>query len=315
MMLYKMMPRERTTISSALTATLFTCLLFSPAQYALACATCGCTLSSNAAMGYTSQPGWQFTLQYDYINQNQLRHGTGTAATVPIDHELEDKTTNQYITAGLLYAPNSKWNVNLQIPYVIRDHTTYGDYDPAQPLEASGSHSSSLGDIKLIGSFQGFLPTHNLGAQLGVQFPTGRHGESVSFSSGPMAGEPLDTSLQPGTGATDVIVGTYYYQAISQDFDVFGEAQFQSAVTSSDSFRPGNRTTVTFGLRYEAFPTWIPQLQFNVSHKTHDQGENADVDNTAGTAVYISPGASVAVTKKTQLYGFVQVPVYRNLAG
>jgi hypothetical protein len=290
-------------------------LLILPVQYAAACATCGGTLSSNAAMGYSSQAGVSFSLQYDYINQDQLRHNTGTASSVPAGHEFEDKTTSQYITAGVLYAPNSKWNVNLLIPYVVRDHTTYGDYDPSQPLEASGSKSRSLGDIKIVGSYQGFLPTHNLGVQLGIQLPTGRYGESVHFNSGPMAGEALDASLQPGTGSTDLIVGTYYYRAISQDFDAFGEVLFQSTVASREGFRPGNRTNVSGGLRYEAYHSWTPQLQLNVSRKSQDLGENGDVDNTAGTAIYISPGLSAVVAKKFQIYGFIQVPVYRDLAG
>ncbi len=42
----------------------------------------------------------------------------------------------------------------------------------------------------------------------------------------------LDTSLQPGTGSTDLIVGAYYYQAISQDFDAFVNGQFQAAVAT-----------------------------------------------------------------------------------
>jgi len=39
---------------------------------------------------------------------------------------------------------------------------------------------------------------------------------------------PLDASLQPGTGSTDIIVGAYYYQPISQNFDFFANAQFQA---------------------------------------------------------------------------------------
>ena len=55
------------------------------------------------------------------------------------------------------------------MPYVVRTHSTYGQFDSTQPLpQLSSSHSSSLGDVRLISSYQGFLPTHNLGVQLGV---------------------------------------------------------------------------------------------------------------------------------------------------
>ena len=43
---------------------------------ALACATCGCSLSTDAAMGYMTSPGWRVSFEFDFINQNQLRSGT-----------------------------------------------------------------------------------------------------------------------------------------------------------------------------------------------------------------------------------------------
>ena len=54
------------------------------AEQAFACATCGCSLNSDAAMGYTSATGWQASLQLDYINQNQLRTGTSAVSTTSI---------------------------------------------------------------------------------------------------------------------------------------------------------------------------------------------------------------------------------------
>ncbi len=288
---------------------------------AQACATCGCTLSADAAMGYSALPGWRLSLEYDYINQDELRSGTHTVSGVPDGSELEHDTLNRYVTGALSYTPNSSWNVTLFVPYVIRDHSTYGDFDSSQPLPSlSYSHSSSLGDLKLIGSYQGWLPTRNLGVQLGVKLPTGRYGTAVDFNSGPNAGMPLDASLQPGTGSTDVIVGAYYYRAISQNFDAFVNAQFQSAVSHhmdqpGNDYRPGNSTSVSLGLRYEGSPHWVPQVQLNLLHKSPDQGALADVQNTAGNVAYLSPGITVEALAGLHLFGFVQLPVYSNLYG
>ena len=280
-----------------------------------ACATCGCTLSTDAAMGFTTRPGWRVNLQYDYINQDQLRHGTGTASVVPEGNELEHGTRNDYITTAVSYAPNARWSLNLIVPYVIRKHTTYGEFDPLATLELSGSQSSSPGDVKLTGGYQGFLPTHNLGIQLGVKLPTGDHGDDVRFSSGPGAGEPLDASLQPGTGSTDLVLGAYYYQALSQDFDGFAHVTFQAAVATSFDYRPGNSVNLSTGVRYVGSPDWVPQLQVNIQHKGRDGGENADPDNSIGSFVYLSPGLSFQGMKHTRLYGYVQLPVYQNLDG
>jgi hypothetical protein len=290
-------------------------------RLALACASCGCTLSADAAMGYSALPGWRLNVEYDYIHQDELRSGTRPVSAVPDGTELERETLNRYITTGLNYSPNSSWNLSLIVPYVERTHSTYGEFDSAQPLpQLSTSRSSSLGDMRLIGSYQGLLPTNNLGIQLGVKFPTGHYGSAIDFNAGPNVGTPLDASLQPGTGSTDVIVGAYYYQAISQDFDIFVNAQFQSAVMHhldhpGDDYRPGNSTTVSFGLRYEASPQWVPQLQVNLLHKSRDQGALADIEDTAGNIAYLSPGLTAKVLSKGHIYAFVQLPVYSNLYG
>jgi len=290
-------------------------------RLAIACATCGCTLSSDAAMGYSAIPGWRLNVGYDYLHQDELRSGTHSVSSVPDGNELERETLNRYITTGLSYSPSSDWNINLLVPYVERTHSTYGVFDSTRPLpQLSTSRSSSLGDIRLIGSYQGLLPTDNLGIQLGVKLPTGRYGTAIDFNAGPNVGTPLDASLQPGTGSTDVIVGAYYYQAISQNFDMFANAQFQSAVAHhmerpGDDYRPGNSTTLSFGLRYEKSPQWVPQFQVNLLHKSRDQGALADIQDTAGNVAYLSPGLTARVLPKLHVYGFAQLPVYSNLYG
>ncbi len=328
-----------------LTASALFVALVSPIS-AFACATCGCSLSSDAATGYTSSAGWQVSLQYDYLNQNQLRSGTrgiSSSRVAAINdaggaQEVENNTTNRYTTLSVSYAPSADWNVRVLLPYIDRSHTTYGQ--SGNPLTAdtlSGAKVSGLGDTKVIASYQGILPTLNFGLQLGVKLPTGNYGgpnvtgtgivgrKPVAFNSGPnsLNGSPgnlLDTSLQAGTGTTDIIVGAYYYQPISQDFDAFINGQFQSAVKKElnqpgADYRPGNLTTVSFGLRYEANPDFVPQIQVNMTHKNRDQGALADTLDSAGSVAYLSPGATVSVAKATQLYGFVQLPVRSNLEG
>jgi hypothetical protein len=63
-------------------------IIFVP-HVAQACATCGCTLSAAAAMGYSALPGWRLSVEYDYIHQDQLRSGTQAVSGVPPGYELE----------------------------------------------------------------------------------------------------------------------------------------------------------------------------------------------------------------------------------
>ncbi|MCP3020425.1 transporter [Cupriavidus basilensis] len=313
-------------------------------SFAFACATCGCSLSADAAMGYSTMPGWRISFDYSFINQNQLRHGTGAVPATQAaaindaggNQEVEKQTINRYYNLGLSYSPNSSWSFSTIVPIIDRSHTTYGNAtsDQLTPDNVSGVTASGLGDIKLIGTYQGFLPTRNLGVQLGVKLPTGAYGgqnvatgatvgrSPVFFSSGPnaAAGQALDASLQPGTGSTDLILGAYYYQPVSQNFDAFINGQFQAAVMQrlhdfNADYRPGNLLTVSTGVRYVANPKVVPQLQFNFTHKNADQGALADTISTGGSVLYLSPGVTVAVSEHVHMYAFVQKSIYSNLQG
>ena len=91
---------------------------------ALACATCGCSLSTEAAMGYSAEPGWRASLEFDFINQNQYRTGTHSISYADVaaindaggSQEVEKQTINRYITLGLNYIPNPDWNLSSFCP-------------------------------------------------------------------------------------------------------------------------------------------------------------------------------------------------------
>lgn len=314
-------------------------------SHAFACATCGCSLSPDGALGYGTSSGWGISIDDSFINQSQLRSGTGTISPQQVQaiegQEVENQTINRYLTVGISYATGPDWNVKLSLPYIDRTHTTYGT-DATLPLTAdqlSSATATGLGDIKFVASYQGFLPTKNLGVQFGVKLPTGNYGgfsadnpdgivgqgsvgrNPVGFGAGGNSGSTyLDTSLNVGNGSTDLIAGAYYFQPVSQDFDGFINSQYQFSIkqeldqTGAD-YRPGDQFNLSFGLRYEANPQIVPQLQINLTHKSADTGALADTTDTAGSVAYLSPGITMSAMKNTRVYAFLQVPIYSNLSG
>jgi len=285
---------------------------------ALACSSCGCTLSPDwENQGLSSTPGWRVDLRYDYINQNQLRHGSGTASNADIATalangsaaETEQITTNRYYTLGIDYSPDRAWGFNLQVPYVDRNHATLSAGDSAN----TNSHTQSIGDIKLIARYQGFSPDGDTGLQFGLKLPTGKH--DYSFSSGPGAGTPLDRSLQPGNGNTDLILGVYRYGTLNKNWDWFAQGLFQASIKTLHGYRPGNAVNLNTGVRYMAYDKIVPQLQINAQTRQRDTGANADPANTGGKLVYLSPGLTVTLNKSTKIYGFIQIPVYQYVEG
>jgi len=303
----------KTSKNTVLLFLYFSALL--PAQV-FACASCGCTLSSDFQnQGIITSTGFKVDFRFDYLNQDQLRSGTGTISPIVAGkqgYEVELYTKNEYFTLGLDYAPNLNWGLNVQIPYIDRDHATLGtDTDGITPGDgAYVSHTSSFGDVKIIGRYQGLLPSKNWGIQLGVKLPTGSYNKVADDGT-----TMIDPGIQPGTGSTDIIVGSYYHDSFSQNWGYFGSVAYEAAIISRPEYRPGNSVNLTAGVNYFGFAYVTPQLQFNFKHVATDSGELADTVSTGGTVLYVSPGFFVTATQRIAVYGFVQVPVYQDLTG
>jgi hypothetical protein len=305
-------------------------VLLSPGD-ARACASCGCTLNSdweNEQLSCT--PGLKMDLRWDFIDQDQLRSGTKTINPVTASQlpdpqtggteEVEKYTVNNYFTLGIDYSTGSDWGVNVQLPWINRNHSTLGTasdgYTPGPGGGQYNSHTSSIGDIKVLGRYQGLSPRHNIGILFGLKLPTGSYTDT-GISTDPTApgAVPIDRGLQPGTGTTDAILGAYYTDGLSLNVSYFTQALYQKALDSREQYKPGEALNLTVGLLYSGFSNFSPLLQLNYRYIVHDEGDNADEVNTGGTLLYISPGITVAVTKQTSLYGFIQVPVYSDLTG
>ncbi len=298
---------------------------------ALACASCGCTLSpdwENLPSSVSYMPGLRMDLRYDYLDQDQLRRRGGTISAHDASRitnggnpqEVEKFTRNNYLTLGADYSINHDWGVNVQLPYIDRAHSTLGTAsNGVTPGPGGGqydSHTANIGDIKLIGRYQGFTPDCNFGVLFGVKLPTGSFRQTGNSTDPTAPGAvPIDRGLQPGTGTTDLIFGTYYSDELTQNVDYFGQAIYQKALDSRVQFKPGDGLNLNLGLRYLGFSRIIPQLQFNFRYVLHDMGHNADTVSTGGTLMYISPGISVPVIRHVSMYGFVQVPVYQYVHG
>ena len=308
-----------------ITATL--CLLTS--GEVLACASCGCTLSADwQNLEYSYKPGLKLDMRYDFLNQNQLRSGTGTISSAAAsqivnangNQEVEKYTRSHYLTLGLDYSTNLDWGVNLQVPYIIRNHSTLGTASDGGTAGTGGmqydSRTSNLGDMKVVGRYQGFTAKHNLGVILGVKLATGSYTENGTSTDPANPGPvPIDRGLQPGTGTTDVIVGAYFNDAINKNLGYFTQATYQTALYATDDYRPGNSLNATVGLRYQGFDIVAPQIQLNLREIQRDSGAMADTVSTGGTLLYISPGLVAAATDRVSLYTFVQVPIYQYVNG
>ena len=279
-----------------------------------ACGACGCTLNSDwASQGYAIRPGFQLDLRYDYFNQDQLRSGTQPvdrgSFPLPHEHEIQQQTLNRNVALTLDYSPDADWGVAVLVPTYTRTHSTIAESDTAP----SSSQANGLGDVRVLGRYQGFSSDHSFGVQFGVKLPTGHTNQT--FNAGAEAGQPLDAGLQLGTGTTDLLLGFYAFGSLAPDWGCFGQVLFQKPTAERNGYKPGDGVNASLGLRYTGFTGFTPHLQLNVRAEGRESGVNADVDNSGATLVYLSPGLTFNVSPRFQVYVFGQVPVAQRVNG
>ncbi|TAL30549.1 MAG: hypothetical protein EPN97_12080 [Alphaproteobacteria bacterium] len=288
-------------------------VLLSLSSPVFACSSCGCTLSPEwIAQGYTPRPGMKLDLRYDFLNQTQLRRGahavSRSAVPLPNAEEIQGVTRTSMYTLGLDYTDARDWGLRFEAPFLDRYHTTV---PPGETTESS-SDTKALGDIKITGRYYGF-GDRMTGIQFGVKLPTGSFGQD--FRSGTEAGEPLDRGLQAGTGTTDVIFGVYNLGYLGKHFNRFTQALVKTPLAPRDHFRPGASVHINAGIQYLGLPKVTPQFQLNAKIEGRDKGAEADTPNSGSTVVYASPGLTLKIAPRTQVYGFVQAPLHQEYNG
>lgn len=295
---------------------------------AFACAACESTLSKDwETQGIVTKPGYTFDLSYSTLNQNQQRYGSGKASGAQLNNqnaagqEIEAFTKTQTLTAALAYTGES-YSVGVQIPFVNRTHGTYGNGPAAIGSSYTTSSDNSLGDVRVVGRYNGFSSEKSWGLIAGVKLPTGNTG--ANFTAGTNAGQPLDAGLQIGTGSTDIILGGYTSGSI-HEYGWFAQGTVQHAVATDAalagaSYRPGDAYTINTGVRYAEFGARVtPMLQLNIIKRQADSGTGVPLDPitnvpvSGGTLAYVAPGVSIRAGDGMSFYGFVQLPVYQKV--
>lgn len=280
----------------------------------LGCSVCGCSLSSDwAAQGYGMAPGFEFSANYQYYDQDNLRFGTGNADKAlypaPNDQEIQQRTLTRSATLGINYVATPNWGLELQVPYFDRFHSTVAPGDTG----ISESRASGVGDIRLLARYQIFHLSRSFGIQFGLKLPTG--GFVQNFSTGPEEGNPLDRGLQLGTGTTDAVVGVSYFGRPLTALGCFAQVTAQRALASRDDFLPSSTLNLNLGLRYLNSSAITPMIQVNAKWDSRERGANGDVDNSGAAAFYLSPGLTAQIGQKESLFAFVQVPVLQRVNG
>ncbi|HYC48677.1 MAG TPA: transporter [Burkholderiales bacterium] len=289
------------------------------AAAAAAHASCGasfCMVNTNWNMqGFAPEPGLRMDLRLEYIDQDQPRVGRGKVPFGQIRrHHDEIRTINRNYIATLDYTMHDGWSVAATVPVVDRSHDHVHNHLGAR-LREHWSFAEA-GDVQVLARRQ--WVSENEGAQtlsfygvtFGVKLPTGE------FDRRNRTGALAERSLQPGSGTTDVMLGGFFSHVVpAANISWFAQAQVQVPTGFREHYKPGKRVTSDIGVRYEVTDGFGLMLQVNGLFRTRDRGRDAEPADTGGTFVFVSPGVSYAILPKTQVYAFVQKPVYQYVNG
>lgn len=289
-------------------------ILFTASSAYASCGSSFCSVNTHwDTQGLVNDSGLRIDLRYAYAKADTPRVGaTKVARPLPSDPalagaEVENlRTINQTLNMNLDYAFNPKWSIALDIPVIMRDHA-HMIGAAAAPFVVEQRNFSQIGDVRALGNYKFDSDNHLVGSgiKFGLKLATGR------FNLDMVPGTPLERSLQPGSGSTDLVLGAYYHQALADSpWGWFVSGHVQSAFTTKNNFRPGNDIALDIGTHYTLSSSLTGLLQFNADFKERDSGINANL-HSGGHSLNISPGLSFSVTPQSRLYGFVQLPLYQ----
>lgn len=313
----------------------FVFLLFAIGAGAWAsCGTSSCPLDLRS-LTQPARGGFTLDLSYQYIDQDQPRIGTRKAhiGKIPGEHHDEVRTVNRITTALLTWAPTDRVALSVGLPFVSRDHNHLGSSDAHGRFPMASEHNvipeswhlDGIGDVVLEGrvAIANVNPATRSGlwAIGGVKLPTGAHDLKNHD------GEVGELPMQPGSGATDGLVGLSYQGGIVRPTASAGDAgnfaivpyfvtaTYQFRTGDADGYRLGSELQLSAGGAYPLLRNVDVLLQVNSRFRAKDRiDESASEEEfTGGTFVYASPGARLRLGSAMAVYALVQLPVYQDV--
>lgn len=291
-------------------------LCLAAANAAASCGAAFCLVNTDwAAQGGFTDTGVRLDLRYEAIDLDQPMTGTRRIGVGAIPHhhdEVETKNRNWVASLDWNFAPS--WGVALTLPHVDREHVHIHNHRGAKLLETWSFRE--LGDARLqarwlrssMASDASSMSTW--GVTFGAKLPTGKH--DVRNGEGAEA----ERTLQPGTGTTDALLGVFWHGAAPlHGWSWFTRALAVIPGNEKDGYKPGRQLQVDGGVRYAVSTNVGLMLQVNAQWKGRDSGADAEPEDSGQRAVFASPGVSWNVARDTQVYAFVQVPLYQRVTG
>jgi hypothetical protein len=284
----------------------------------LALASCGasfCAVNTNwTTESALAEAGNAFDVRYEYMLQDQPMTGSRKLYVGEVEaHHDEVSTRNRNLVFSYSHNFGNRYGVTVSAAAGQREHFHVHNHHGAKINDSW--KFTELNDVRVIGRYQldtavNPLKPASAGITFGLKLPTGKY--DVDNALGGVA----ERSMQPGSGTTDLLVGGYYHQKLSESgVSWFAQGQYQHALDSRAHYKPGAQLGLDLGVRKGLAGGVGLVGQLNYVHKGADSGSEGEPDSSGGRFLYASPGLTYALPGALQLYAFYQAPLHRHVRG
>lgn len=277
--------------------------------------------------GVSSSGQMTLDISYRYIPMDDFQRGSSgapEALTPKVDfenreiegrHHREIQTINELLQVDIAYGVTERFSLQVAIPLINnRTHEHFDGVSATDPGEFTRQDGASgIGDIRVMGKYAPIIKTRHLFVVGGgVKLPTGEY--KLSNAEGNI-NEP---TIQPGTGAYDVLFSFFYdYQIRPHQLDAFFSGNHQLTTKNDLDYEFGDQTLLNVGFNYllegERKVTLSSQLNYRHAERDHFDTVNGrqGVPSTGGDWLNFTPGIRAQASDRLSLYSFLQIPVYQ----
>lgn len=286
---------------------LFLILIFAEKFFAQACCTVGTSVSSGVERGVITTNSISIALTYQHNILNDTYQGTQS-----INDPLNRKSTVSDFYLELEYGLAEKISVLLMGGYTNKSRSTTFFDNELQTNKEITFTGQGLTDIVILGKYELITPnivsplSINIGG--GAKLPTGSYEQENN-------GSRLSIDLQPGTGATDLLLWThaaYSLPAISLAFNI--NSLYRYTGSNLDNYRFGDELLASINSTYSVADFLAVNLQLKARFSDKDFWNGRFLPSTGGTFFDLTP--SIVYSEGSFNLGVLfQFPVYRNVDG
>jgi len=272
-----------------------------------ACCTVGTSISSGGERGALSVKNLSaaITIQNNVLN-------TAFQSTTEIDDPLNRKAIVTDINLEFEYGIVEGVSLLVVLPYSDRSRETEVTDSETGEKELITFKGKGIGDVILLGKYQVITPSiftpFGLSLGGGAKLPTGSFEQENN-------GTRLSIDLQPGTGATDLLLwGHVLYNLPSLSLAFNANVLYRYAGINLDNYRYGDELLASVNGSYSFADFLALNLQLKGRFADRDYWNGRFLPSTGGTYLDLTPNI-IYVEGNFAIKVFAQIPVYRNLQG